>query len=143
MADWGLTGLFLSAFLAATILPLSSEATLAALLLAERWDPWALWAAATLGNGLGSVVNWLMGRWALHFQDRQWFPVSPENLGAAQRRFRKYGQWSLLFAWVPLIGDPLTLAAGLLRVRFLPFVLLVFTGKGARYAFFVLLLNGT
>ncbi|OSM01535.1 putative inner membrane protein YqaA [Magnetofaba australis IT-1] len=132
--DAALAGLFASAFIAATLFPASSEALLAALLLQDAHNPWLLWGVATLGNGLGSVVNWMLGAWLIRFADRRWFPVSPQALARAQERFARYGVWSLLFAWVPLIGDPLTVAAGALRVRLWLFCVLVFFGKGARYA---------
>lgn len=126
-------GLFLSSLLAATILPLSSEAILAGLLAARTGETLPLLAVATAGNTLGSVVNWLIGRAASRLRDRPWFPVSRERYEAAERRFQRYGLWSLLFAWVPIVGDPLTLAAGALRTPLLPFVLLVGIGKAARY----------
>ena len=134
----GYAGLFLTAFLAATLLPLSSEAVLAALGNAEGFDMTLLFVLATLGNTLGAVVNWALGRFCLHWADRRWFPFSPEQLTRAGGRFGKYGIWSLLFAWVPLIGDPLTFAAGVLRVPFLPFLVLVALGKSARYAAVIL-----
>ncbi len=129
----GYAGLFLTAFLAATLLPLSSEAVLAALGNADGFDIALLFAVATLGNTLGAVVNWALGRFCLHWASRRWFPFSEDQLKRAGERFRHYGIWSLLFAWVPVVGDPLTFAAGVLRVRFLPFVILVGIGKGARY----------
>ena len=126
--------LALSAFLAATILPVSSEAVLAGLIAAGRGDPVALFIVATVGNTLGSVVNWLIGRGIAQFRDRPWFPVSRERYHAAERQFDRYGVWLLLFAWLPFVGDPLTVVAGALRVPFGRFVLLVAIGKAARYA---------
>ena len=130
----GYMGLFLTAFLAATLLPLSSEAVLAALGNADGFDVALLFAVATLGNTLGAVVNWALGRFCLHWAGRRWFPFSEDQMSRAGDRFRKYGIWSLLLAWLPVVGDPLTFAAGVLRVPFLPFVILVGTGKAARYA---------
>lgn len=130
----GYFGLFLTAFLAATVIPLSSEAVLAVLSAADGFDVAILFAVATLGNTLGAAVNWALGRFCLHWRDRRWFPVSAEQLDRAGARFRRYGLWSLLFAWLPIVGDPLTFAAGVLQVRFLPFLVLVGLGKGARYA---------
>ncbi|HEX2216999.1 MAG TPA: YqaA family protein [Xanthobacteraceae bacterium] len=127
-------GLFVSAFLAATILPVSSEAVLAALIAVRAGEMPLLLAVATAGNTLGAIVNWLLGRWLAHFRRRAWFPVSEAKYAAAETRFRRYGLWSLLFSWVPIIGDPLTLIAGALRVPFLPFLVLVALGKAARYA---------
>ena len=127
-------GLFVGAFLAATILPLSSEAVLAALLAARPGDAPMLLAVATLGNTLGSVLNWFVGRALGRFRDRAWFPISPQRYAAAERSFRRYGMWTLLFAWFPVIGDALTIGAGALRAPFLPFLILVAIGKAARYA---------
>ncbi len=93
-----------------------------------------LLAAASLGNILGAVANWALGRFCLHWQDRKWFPVKPRELARASAWFNRYGIWSLLLAWVPIIGDPITLAAGVLRTRFLPFLLLVAISKTGRYA---------
>ena len=138
----GYLGLFLSAFLAATILPLSSEAVLAALTAAEGYNALGLWATASLGNTLGAFVNWLLGRFCLHWRDRRWFPVKPDQLERASRWFRRYGAWSLLFAWLPVVGDPLTLVSGVLRVNPWLFLALVATGKAARYAVVILAVQG-
>jgi membrane protein YqaA with SNARE-associated domain len=128
------SGLFLSAFLAATILPMSSEAVLAGLIAAGTGNPAALFVVATIANTLGSVVNWLIGRGIEQFRDRPWFPVGKDRYDAACRRFARYGLWSLVFAWLPFVGDPLTVAAGALRVPLPRFVILVGLGKAARYA---------
>lgn len=125
--------LFLTAFLAATLLPLSSEALLATLIY-QQYAPFILWLAATAGNTLGSCVNWYLGRQCLRWQGRKWFPFSAVQLQNAQTRFQRYGQWTLLFAWVPLIGDPLTLVAGVMRIHFIKFFALVLIGKALRYA---------
>ncbi len=124
--------LFASAFLAATILPFYSEVMLFAL-LREGGDPVALVAVATLGNTLGAVVNWVLGRYLLHFQDRRWFYFSSAQIEKAQRWFQRYGFWSLLLAWMPVGGDALTLIAGVMKVRMWLFLLLVGTGKALRY----------
>ena len=124
--------LFGSAFLAATILPFYSEVVLFAL-LRDGGDPLTLIAIATVGNTLGAVVNWGLGRFLLHFQDRRWFYFSRKQVEAAQRWYSRYGFWSLLFAWLPIGGDALTLVAGIMRVKMWVFLLLVGLGKGARY----------
>ncbi len=126
-------GLFFISFLAATIVPAYSEVALAGLLSAG-YDPLALWAWATAGNTLGAVLNWVIGRYLLHFQDRRWFPVRLDNLERAQSWFQRYGVWSLLLTWAPIFGDALTFVAGLMRVRFDIFVSLTAIGKGLRYA---------
>lgn len=127
-------GLFLSAFFAATVLPLSSEAVLAGLQSTGAHEPLALLGIASLGNTAGSAVNWLLGRFCLHWQDRRWFPVKKAALDRASAWFRRYGTASLLLSWLPVVGDPLTFFAGVLRVPFPTFVLLVALAKTGRYA---------
>lgn len=130
-------GLFMTAFLAATIFPAQSELLLAGMHASGAYDHLALLLAATVGNVLGSVANWAVGRHLMHFQDRRWFPIKPAMVGRATRWYQRFGKWSLLLAWMPVIGDPLTLVAGILRVDFRLFLLLVTLGKGARYAVLV------
>lgn len=124
---------FTSAFLAATLLPAASELVLAGTSTADGANVLMLLALASAGNTLGSVVNWGLGRFLWRWRDHRWFPIKPKALDRASAWFRRFGVWSLLFAWVPVVGDPLTLVAGVLRVRFPPFVLLVAIGKTARY----------
>ncbi|RUY21177.1 DedA family protein [Mesorhizobium sp. M7A.F.Ca.US.001.04.2.1] len=126
-------GLFLTAFAAATVLPLQSEAVLAGLLLVGTHSPAALVLVATLGNVLGSVVNWFLGRGIDRFRDRKWFPVKPQAFDRAAARYRRYGRWSLLLSWVPIIGDPLTVVAGVLREPLWSFVAIVTIAKAGRY----------
>lgn len=125
-------GLFLAAFLAATLLPMQSEAALVALLLAD-YPPWLLVAVASAGNVLGSTLNWWLGRELLRFQGRRWFPVSPAALARAQRGYGRWGRWSLLLSWMPVIGDPLTLVAGVMREPLRVFLPLVVVAKAGRY----------
>ena len=129
-----LSGLFLAAFLAATLLPAQSEAVLVGLLLQGDWPVGVLLAVATVGNVLGAVVNWALGRCIERWKARRWFPVGPAQLERAQRHYRRWGQWSLLLSWLPLVGDPLTVVAGVLREPFWRFLLLVSIAKGGRYA---------
>jgi membrane protein YqaA with SNARE-associated domain len=130
-------GLFAASFLAATVFPFQSELVLLGLLLGGDF-PWpALLAVATAGNVLGSLVNWGLGRFLLHFKDRPWFPVKPQAYARVERWYRRYGVWSLLFAWLPVVGDPLTVVAGALRANLAPFVVLVTVGKLGRYAVLV------
>ena len=126
-------GLFVAAFLAATVVPAYSEVLFVGLLAAGH-DPLALWAWASAGNTLGAAVNWLLGRALLRFQDRRWFPFRTDRLGLAQRWFQRYGAWSLLLAWMPVGGDALTFIAGVMRVRFDVFLVLTGIGKAIRYA---------
>lgn len=134
-------GLFLSALLSATLLPGSSEILLLGL-SQQDLNQGLLWLWATLGNTLGSVVNWVLGRYFLHFQQRRWFPVSGQALHRAQHWFQRYGLWSLLLSWAPIIGDPLTLLAGVMKVKLSVFLLLVLFSKGLRYALLLGLVNG-
>jgi len=97
---------------------------------------------ATVGNSLGAMVNWVLGRWCLHWQDRKWFPFKEQDLNKADAWFGKWGVWSLLLSWVPIIGDPITFAAGFLRVNFAVFSLLVVIAKGGRYLVILALVNG-
>lgn len=127
------TGLFLAAFLAATILPAQSEALLVGLILSKDYSISLLVLVATLGNSLGSLVNWYIGRYLEHFRDKTWFPVKEVSLKRAQSFYQKYGAWSVLLSWLPIIGDPLTVIAGLMRMPLLPFILLIILAKGGRY----------
>lgn len=126
-------GLFLVALLSASVLPLQSEAVLVGLLLSDNYPVWLLLTVASIGNVLGSLLNWYLGKYLQHFQQRRWFPVKPEQLDKASCWYLKYGKWSLLLSWVPIIGDPLTVIAGVLREPFLPFLLLVTIAKVSRY----------
>lgn len=130
--ELGYIGLFLSAFLAATLLPISSEVVITALLLAGL-SPTALVAVATVGNVLGSIVNYALGYWANSVAIKKWLGVSEDSLTRAEQRFKKYGLFSLCFAWMPIIGDALTVSAGVLKVRLLWFIILVSLGKLLRY----------
>ena len=125
--------LFVISFLAATILPFSSELTLAGLVATSSYDNSLLLIIASLGNVLGSVVNWILGFYSRNLSSKRWFPFNDEQIEKSSKWFNKFGRWSLLFAWVPIIGDPLTLAAGLLRIRFIEFLVLVTIGKVSRY----------
>lgn len=126
-------GLFLSALVAATLLPMQSEAVLVALLLQGDHTVALLLAVATVGNVLGSVINWGLGRFALRYRHARWFPASEAQLERAQIWYSRYGRWSLLGSWLPIVGDPLTLVAGMMRTPLPGFVLLVTIAKGTRY----------
>lgn len=125
--------LFIAAFGAATLLLLQSEAVLLALFAQDVYAVWLLILVASLGNILGSCVNWYLGLKIEHFKAKKWFPVSETNLIKAQNIYQKYGFWSLLLSWVPIIGDPITLIAGLMRESFLKFLLVVSLAKTGRY----------
>ena len=125
-------GLFLIALAAATVLPLQSEAALVGLLLAD-YSPWLLLAVASTGNVLGSTINWMLGRAVDRFGSRRWFPATTAMLDRAQQWYRRYGRWSLLLSWVPVIGDPITVVAGVLGERLAVFLVLVTIAKAGRY----------
>jgi len=125
--------LFFLSFLAATLVPTSSELTLAALLSTNNFNSLGLLATASFGNILGSVFNWLLGFYSFKHINKKWFPFNEKQVVSASKWFNKFGVWSLLFAWLPIIGDPLTFIAGILRVRFLIFLILVSVGKFLRY----------
>ena len=125
--------LFFISFLAATILPFSSELTLAGLISTSNYDNLLLLVVASFGNILGSVFNWGLGFYSRNLATKKWFPFKETQIERSSKWFSKFGKWSLLFAWLPIVGDPLTFVAGLLRVRFLDFIILVAIGKVSRY----------
>lgn len=125
--------LFTVAMLAASILPLQSEAVLTGLLLAGQQSVSSLLIAASLGNIAGAIINWYLGRFILKFQQKRWFPIKASQLEKATYWYQKYGKWSLLFSWAPVIGDPLTVVAGVLREKLLVFIVLVSIAKISRY----------
>nr|WP_282446900.1 YqaA family protein [Pseudomonas sp. W2Aug9] len=137
----GYLGLFGAAFGAATLLPLQSEAVLVGLLISGHYNLWLLLGIATLGNVLGSVVNWLLGRSVERFKERRWFPVSAKQLDRARGHYLRWGHWTLLLSWVPIIGDPLTLVAGVMREPLSRFLLLVTLAKGVRYSALTLIIQ--
>ena len=126
-------GLFAVAFLAATILPLQSEFVLTGLLVAGAQPVSMLIFVASAGNVLGSAVNWWLGRFIERFRGRKWFPVKAEELRRAEKWYQRYGRWSLLLSWVPVIGDPLTVIAGILNEPLWSFLAIVTIAKTARY----------
>jgi membrane protein YqaA with SNARE-associated domain len=125
--------LFATALGAATILPFYSEVLLISQ-IRNGLDPLGLWIAATAGNTLGAVVNWLIARYFIRYADRPWFPIREKSLQRSQGWFRKYGSWTLLLSWMPIGGDALTFVAGMMRVPIWVFLPLVALGKGLRYA---------
>lgn len=128
-----LAGLFLSAFLSATLLPGSSELLLAGL-ISTKQAPMALaLVVATAGNTLGSCVNWGIGRFLAHFRDHRWFPVKPDTFDQYSAWYRRWGAWTLLLSWMPIVGDPITVIAGIARTPLLLFTAIVLVAKGLRY----------
>jgi membrane protein YqaA with SNARE-associated domain len=125
--------LFGIAFLAATLLPVQSEAVLVGLLSLSDESWWGLLAVATFGNTLGAVVNWALGRGIEQYQTRRWFPVRPQQLEKAKIYYQRFGRWCLFFSWVPVVGDAFTVLAGVLKEKLWVFVVVVGLGKLARY----------
>lgn len=125
--------LFLTALAAATLFPAQSEAVLGSLLCTGRYPFAALIAIATAGNVLGATINWALGRGIERFRTRPWFPLKPQQLEKAQRWYQRSGKWSLLLSWAPVVGDPLTVVAGILREPFWVFLTLVTIAKLGRY----------
>lgn len=125
--------LFFIALGSATLLPGASEVW-----LARQWclgEPTlVLWAVATLGNTLGSLINVALGRYARHFQDRRWFPASRQGLARVERWYHRLGEYSLLLSWMPVIGDPLTVLAGVFRLPWWRALAWILLAKGGRYA---------
>jgi membrane protein YqaA with SNARE-associated domain len=128
--------LFFSALIASTLFPMGSEVVLIAL-LDQGHDVFFLWLIATCGNTLGSCINYAIGYWASGYIINKYQDTRSWQQG--QRLYNRYGVWSLLLAWLPIIGDPITLIAGLAQTNFKLFVLLVTLGKGARYAILIAL----
>ena len=129
--------LFISALIAATLVPMQSEAVLVGLLLAgEKPVAWLV-VVATAGNVIGAIINWWLGKLLLRCQSYSWFPVSENRLNRARTWYLRYGRWSLLGSWLPIVGDPITVVAGTLGERFVPFLILVTISKGLRYVFVV------
>ena len=129
--------LLVVSFLAATLLPLGSEALLL-YDISQNYSLMLLWTFATLGNTLGSMVNYWLGlKGEVYLENKG--HLSVEKMGKARGFFAKYGGWTLLLSWVPLIGDPLTFIAGVLRYDFKWFALIVAVAKGTRYAVIIFL----
>jgi len=135
--DWlnqpGYAALFLVSFMASTLLPLGSE-WLLVMMLVNGFDPVATVGAATAGNYLGAVTTYLIGMYGGHWLVEKVLRVSPEQQERASSHYRRYGSFSLFFSWLPVIGDPLCMVGGVMRINFGIFTLLVLSGKFARYA---------
>jgi membrane protein YqaA with SNARE-associated domain len=134
MGAWPeIAGLFAAAFLSATLLPGSSEAAFAALLISGRVAPGEALLVATVGNTLGSCVNWAAGRWLAHWRHHPRFPIPAKTFDRYEAWYRRWGVWTLLLSWTPIIGDPLTAMAGVFRTPFWLFAAVVAVAKCGRY----------
>lgn len=127
-----LVSLFGAAFGAATLLPFQSEVLFAALQIREVTPVWQLVVVASVGNTLGSAVNYVLGRGIEHYRDRRWFPMTEAQLDRAQAWYARWGVWTLLLSWAPL-GDAITVVAGIMRTPFALFLTLVALAKTGRY----------
>ncbi len=136
-----LGSLFLVAFAAATIFPAQSEALLTALTLKTEIPVFVLIAVASAGNILGSCFNWFLGIYVESFRNKKWFPLKEQSFERAKAFYQKYGRWSLLLSWVPFIGDPLTVMAGVMKERLVVFILLVSVAKIGRYGVLIWLVS--
>ena len=117
----------------ATIIPFGSEAYFITLLSLEKYNHFILFLVVSVGNVLGSLFNWICGFYINFFIKKSWFPINNKIIDRGNKLFIKYGKWSLLISWFPLIGDPITFAAGTLRYPIIPFLVLVSIGKVGRY----------
>lgn len=127
-----LSGLFAAAFLAATPVPFQSEIIFLAMQAAGIADLWVLILVASVGNTLGSFVNYALGRGVTKFEGKRWFPASPTQMARAEAWFQRWGSWVLLLSWAPL-GDLITVMAGVLRTPLWRFAVLVAIAKTGRY----------
>lgn len=135
---FGYLGLFMVSFLAATLLPLSSEVFVASMPV-FGYKVWLILIFATAGNYLGALTNYFMGKWGSRFLFTPYIKVEPEKLVQAQSLFSRWGTPILFFSWVPIIGDPLTIVGGLLKVNLRHFTFWVLLGKTLRYAFILVI----
>ena len=133
--------LFISSFLSSTILPGHSEIILTAFIFLKKYPIIDLIFFASIGNILGSILNWCIGYFLTNLKDRKWFPIDKSQLTRASSWFLKYGKWTLFLSWVPIIGDPLTIIAGIFRVPIHIFILIVSLAKTMRYVFISLVVT--
>jgi len=133
LTEHGLLSLFLLSLCASTLIPLGSEWLLVTLLIGGN-EPLPAVAVASLGNSLGAITSYLIGIGGSHWLIEKLLRINSQQQQRAQNWFSRYGGWALLFSWLPIIGDPLCLVAGMLRHRFFNFITLVAVGKTARYS---------
>ena len=140
-SEWGLVGLFLASFLSATLLPFSSEVVLGAMALGE-WSTASLLAVATVGNTLGGLTNYAIGRWVPQEKLVRRLGMDPTKAEGWQRFAQRYGAWGALACWLPVIGDPIALALGLFRTPLIATAVLMFLGKAVRYLVVLSIMRG-
>ena len=140
IADYGYFAMFLLGFLASTLLPVASEWLLVTLLL-KGLNPSLLLICATGGNFLGACTTYFVGLYGSDYAIKKIMKIDDQKRAKAEAIYNKYGAVSLLFSWIPIIGDPLCLVGGVLRVHFAKYAVLVFIGKFLRYGATVLLVE--
>jgi membrane protein YqaA with SNARE-associated domain len=132
LLQFGYFGLLVASFLAASVLPFSSEAFVA-VMPSLGYDSWIILCVATLGNYLGALTNYSLGRWGARYIFTTIVKVRPETQERSRRIFGRWGAPALILSWVPVIGDPLTFVAGMLKTNLAAFTFWVVLGKAARY----------
>ena len=133
LTAYGLPALFILSFLASTMLPLGSEWLLVAMVL-QKHDPLVTVVVATSGNYLGACTSYAIGIYGGDFLIKKLLRIGDAERNRAERFFARYGSWALFFSWLPVIGDPLCLAGGVLKIPFSRFSILVASGKALRYS---------
>lgn len=140
LQDLGLFGLFLGCLLSATVIPFSSEALVAGALLLD-YSPWTVVLVATLGNTIGGMTCYLLGWLCKWSWIEKWLKIKEESLAKAQAKVGKYGSLAALLTWLPVVGDVIAVALGIMRTRIEPTILFMFIGKGLRYMVVAGLIN--
>ena len=138
LSHYGYVSLFLLSFLASTIIPIGSEWLLITMVI-KGMNPILSVASATTGNTLGACTTYAIGIYGSEWVSRKLLRFDELSRKRAEMFYAKFGVWSLLFSWLPIVGDPLCLAGGLLRINFGVFLLLVFVGKLLRYGLLAVL----
>lgn len=140
LQDLGLFGLFLGCLLSATVIPFSSEALVAGALLLD-YSPWTVILVATLGNTIGGMTCYLLGWLCKWSWIEKYLKIKEESLEKAQAKVGKYGSLAALLTWLPIVGDVIAVALGIMRTRVVPTTLFMFIGKGLRYMVVTGLIN--
>lgn len=124
---------FFIAFLSASLIPIQGALIMLALLASGKYTDWLLVLVACAGTLAGIGINWILGRYLSRFQNEKWFPVKTSYMDKAKLLFDRHGRATLLLAGVPLIGDPITIVAGALRINFGFYFLTAGLSKCAQY----------
>lgn len=136
--NYGLIGLFVASFLASTIIPLSSEFALTGVLLAGV-SPFYAFLAATIGNWLGGLTSYYIGRLGRWDLIEKWFGIKEEKLIKQKEKIQKYGSLLAFFTWLPIIGDLFAIGLGFYRIDFIKTSIFMLIGRSMRFAVWVLL----